>query len=567
MPELTAMEEITSFMQSRSRPETSKGFMIEGEIYNVAPYNKRGSLDFTSGPGKGSSALFSFLFWLAKWRFKVVQVANVMEISPVHSQYYQMTIQQKQQLESQIKSGLASITSAVSDFELLFHDLRKYKDHVDIFEKIDKGKKESNEALIKEGEQSLKAIFIDEVDVHTGEGIALKLIAPRWPTIIADFMQLTDDDKDPKSIAKKYNISEAEGVVLATKNKLYINWKGVFKQTILDRFNRLFAMSRSRKKSIDEYKSMMKPYITRYRSIVELGSSEWGRRFLEGGAWARPTAQAVSIDRSIIWAFKTFRPPDIFKAGLETFRGNKIDVRRMPFPLEFREILIKNYDALKDAGLDEVDVSINGIEPLDKYVTMLAPHIEKHYNVKFTPIDFLQARKNLFALCGEYGWADPYFAVLDMTITRMTARLQDGSELEDITIDPFLPYVDTQNVMLLRMLEIKAQEKSLERYISEMIGEMPEGTKVQDLLKEYSDLFEYKEQEKKEEKGKKKSDVLSKLGLDFSFFRTGQYEPHFEDNVNGPYFRELNDFAISPAVGYWKGAFEVPGFRRPGFVK
>jgi hypothetical protein len=489
-----------------------------------------------------------------------------MEISPVHSQYYQLTIQQKQQLEGQIKSGLASVMSAVSDFELLFHDLRKYKDHVDTFEKIEKGKKENKEELTKEGEQSLKAIFIDEVDVHTGEGIALKLIAPRWPTIIADFMQLTDEDKDPKNIAKNYNISEAEGVVLATKNKLYIDWKKIFKQTVYDRFNRLFAMCKARKNSIKEYKDMLKPYITRYRSISELGLKPEGRRFLEATSWTRPGAQAVSVDRSVIWAFKSFHPPDFYRAGMETFRGEKVDVRRMPFPKEFREEVIKNYDALKEEDLGEVDISLNGIEPLDKYVIKYAPVIEDHYKVKFTPVDILKVRKDFLKMCEEYSWYDPYFCVLDMTITRMTVRMQNGTELEDITIDPFLPYMDTQNVMLLRMLEIKAQELELERYISEMIGEMPEGKKVEDVLKEYSDLFEYKEEEKKEEK-KKKSDALKKLGAGFSLFKPGKYEPHFEDNVNGVYFREMRDFAIAPAIGFWKGAFEVPGFRRPGFVE
>jgi len=566
-PALTAMEEITAAMESKSQPETSSGFMVEGEIYHVAPYNQRPLLDFTSPPGKCSATLFGFLFYLAKWRFKVVQAASVMEVSPVHSQYYQMTIQQKQQLESQIKSGLASVTSAVSDFELLFHDLRKYKEHVDLFEKIDRGKREKNEMLVKEGEQSLKAIFIDEVDVHTGEGIALKLIAPRWPTIIADFMEMDDGDRDPKSIAKNHNVSEAEGVVLATKNKLYIEWKRIFRQTVLDRFNRLFAMSKARKNSIDEYKNMLKPYITRYKSITELGSSQWGRGFLRGGSWAAPSAQAVSIDRSIIWAFKSFHPPDIYRAGVETFRGEKVDARRMPFPPEFREKIGKNFNALKDEGLDKVEISINGIEPLDKYVIGLMPHIERHYNVKLTPVDVLTVRRDFFNTCKEYGWFDPYFGVLDMTITRQTVRLQDGSELEDITIFPFLPYVDTQNVMLLRMLELKAQEKALERYISEMIGELPEGTKVQDLLKNYSDLFEYKEEGGEVEKVKKKTDFLSKLGMEFSFFRKGQYEPHFEDNVNGPYFRELRDFAIAPAITWWKGTFEVPGFRKPGFVK
>jgi len=561
---LTAIDRLRK--DQPSYPKTDDGFINEGEAYHVAPLNRKPVLNFTSTPGKGSATIFSFLFWLSKWRFKVFQAYNDMEVSPLHAQYYQISIQQKQQLESQIKSGLASITSSVSDFELLFHDLRKYKEHVELFEKIQQGNEEKNLNKATEAEQSLKAVFIDEVDVHTGEGIALKLIAPRWPTIISDFMQLKDEDRDPKKIAVKYNISEAEGVVLATKNKLFFEWKKIFKQTVYDRFNRIFSMAKSRKKSIQEYKDMIKPYIARYKSIVEMGSSKEGRQDLLDNSWARPNAQAVSVDRSVIWAMKAFHPPDFYRAGTEAMTDDEIDVRRMPFPPEFRQQVAKNYNALKDADFGKIKVSPNGIEPLDKYVIKYAPYIEEHYKIKITPLVLLEARKDFFEMCSEMGWTDPYFVVLDMTIMRSIVKLPDGAELEDIMITPFLPYLDTQNIVLLRMLELRAQKMALENYIKEMIGEMPEGAKVQDVLKEYDDLFEYKFEAPEKKEKKKSLDFAKTTGLDLTFFRRGPYEPHFEDRVNGAYFREMNDFAIAPTIDFWKGAFDVPGFRRPGFV-
>jgi len=560
---LTAIDRLK---KEPSNPETKDGFMVEGEVYHVPPFNRKPILDFTCVPGKGSATIFSFLFWLAKWRFKVFQAYSDLEVSPLHAQYYQISIQQKQQLESQIKSGLASITSSMSDFELLFHDLRKYKEHVELFEKMEQGKEEKNQSKVTEAEQSLKAIFIDEVDVHTGEGIALKLIAPRWPTIISDFMQLKDEDRDPKKIAVRYNISEAEGVVLSTKNKLFFEWKKIFRQTVYDRFNRIFSLAKARKKSIQEYKDMLKPYIARYKSIAEMGASEEGRQYLLASSWTRPNAQSVAVDRSVIWAMKAFHPPDFYRAGAEAMSGDEIDVRRMPFPPEFREQVVKNYDALKDADFGKVKISPNGIEPLDKYVIKYVPYIEEKYKIKVTPVVLLEARKKFFEMCGEMGWIDPYFCVLDMTITRNVIKLPDGSELEDITIDPFLPFLDTQNIVLLRMLELKAQEIALENYIKEMIGEMPDGAKVQDVLKEYDDLFEYKFEAPEKKEKKKAMDFAKESDFGLKFFRRGPYEPHFEDRVNGAYFREMNDLAISPAIDFWKGAFDVPGFRRPGFV-
>lgn len=547
---------------------TSEGFIIEGQAFHVSPYNQRMILDLTTPPGKGSPILIGFLFQLKKWGFHVEKVGEWMEVSPVHAPYYEITIRQKQTLERQIKEGLAGISSAVSDFELLLHDLRKYKEYLDYFEMIERGKKEKNTELIKKGEQTLKAIFIDQVDVHTGEGIALKLIAPRWPTIIADFMKLKDEDTDPKNIAKTYKVSEAEGVVLATKNKLYMEWRGMFKETVTGRYERIKGLVNARKKSIQEYRNMLRPYVTRFRSIRELGETPEGRRVLEGISWYRPAAHAVSVDISTIWAFKAYHPPELFKAPPKVFEERK-NIFRIKFPGEFKETIKrafrKNPELVKKYA--KVSASPTGIEPLDKWVWMLIPEIENGYKIKFTVADILDTREKLFDLYAKYGWSkDAYFMVLEFTNSRSVMRMPDGSEMEDLWLEPFRSYMDTQNVILLRLLELKAKEKELENYIAQMLGESAEfkgkKTTIEEIVKEeYPLLFEGKPLPEKKEGKKSKAGGLLKEKVLHSLIKPGPYETTFDERITTMYFRELADVLWKPALNYLKGSVGVPGFR------
>jgi len=456
--------------------DTKEGIIIEGECYHVAPYNQHLILDFTTPHGVASGVFIGFIFWLGRFGCHTIKIDENMEISPVHSQYYQLTIGQKQQLETQIKSGLAGITTAVSDFELLEHDLRKYKDFLEIFEKIEKGKREKKNDLMMEGEQSLKAIFIDEVDAHTGEGISLRSIAPRWPTIIADFMKLDDEDVDPGKIGKKLQVSEAEGVVLSTKNKLYKQWKNVFVETVKGRYARIMGLVRARKKSIDEYRNMLKPYIMRYRSIKELGSTPEGRAKLDGLSTIHTKGQAVSVEYSTLWSFKPLHPSDLFKAPVTQALIEDVDVLRMPFPPEFKERLRKDKEAVKAAKLDKVKIHPSGIEPLDKWALVFLKCIEDEYKIKFSTVDILKAREEFCKMCDEKRWYSPYFAVIDMKVDRTVIRMPDGSEIENLMLNTITSYMDTLNVMLARFFEKMAKEKDMENYIGEMLGEVAIGS-------------------------------------------------------------------------------------------
>ena len=390
-------------------PISPNAFTIEGEIYHTSPLSvSTNSIDFTSFPGKCSGVLFSLMFWLSKAGHKVLKVEDKMEISPIHQQFYQITIQQKQTLERQIKEGLAGVSTSITDFELLFHDLRKYKDFIDYFMAREHALETKDNKMLIKAEQSLKAVFIDQVDVHTGEGISLKHIAPRWPTIIADFMQMEDEDTDPKKIAKDYRVSEAEGVVLSTKNKLYIEWRGTFEKTVKERYQRLLGMVQSRKFSIDEYKSMLKPYIERYRSIREMGGEKSGREYLRAISWFRPGAQAVSYDWTTLWAFKPMSRPELSRISYERMEGDE-SILKIRFCPSFKNVIKKNIKYLRDNELGKLPLSPTGIEPLDKWVWALYKYIEDYYNVRLSLKELLEIRNKFVKDSKWGGQSEPHF--------------------------------------------------------------------------------------------------------------------------------------------------------------
>jgi hypothetical protein len=507
-----------------------------------------------------------------------------MDISPLHPQYYQLTIQQKQTLEKQIKEGLAGISTAITDFELLFHDLRKYKDFLQYFEEREEAKKEKDnkkaEEMLQKAEQSLKAIFIDQVDVHTGEGVALKLIAPRWPTIIADFVRLKEEDTDPKKIAKDYKVSEAEGVVLATKNKLYVDWRNTFEKTVKERYNRMLGLTKSRKYSIDEYKRMLKPYIERFKSIREVGPSEFKEI-----SWLRPGAQATSMDTVTIWSFKEMTPAEHGKPSFE-YPGGSENILKIPFCNSFKPAIVKNIKHLRDNGFGELPLPKAGIEPLDKWVWALYKYIEDYYTekfgfpVRFSLLDLLKCRNDFISGWGNH--AEPYYKCFDCDVLRAIIRLPDGTELEDITYYPLF-FVESQNMMLLRYMEYVAQEKALEEYVNQMLGDTTKSKKIQELSAEYESLFEVYPSGSKSS-SEKAAEVSAAENLrayresvqkqvmrevtvmrkPFKFFKKGNYETMFDDRITGPWFEDIAGSLALPVADFLKAKFNVPGVSMPG---
>jgi hypothetical protein len=543
-----------------------EGF-IPGEIIHITPRNQRISFSLTGPLGKPNGTFFNLLFSLSKSGFVIKKTEEWTEVSPVHAQYYQLTIQQKQQLEQQIKAAMASIQTAVADYELLAHDLRKYKEFLQYFEGIEQGKKEKKPEMVLRNNQTLKAIFIDQVDAHTGEGIALRNIAARWPTIIVDFMRLKDEDVDPKKIAENYGFTEAEGVVLATKNKLFVQWKELFRKTVTERYQRLLQLAESRKKSIEEYRDYVRPYINRYRSIRELGETSVGRELLRAISWFRPSGQAVSVELSEYWAWKNFVVPEPHKASIEApMLDKEVPIMKAPFPKEFKEAVLAEYERVKSANFEKVKLCPNGIEPLDKFVLFFIfdekVGMQKFYrnrtgikDFSIDIIDILKARDNLIKDIRERGWYNPYYAVVEMRMLRTILRYPDGTEEEDLSFDPIQTVLDSQNSMLLRYLELLIIEKEAESYITEFLGETLKGKKLEDVLKETFPLTFGGE--KKEAKPSKPIKIKITPRI-FKFFHVGPYETNFVDRIAAPYFKTMAPDYYQPVLNILKRGAGVP---------
>ena len=559
-------------------PEADDKSLARGMGLNIKPHDADIYLDFDAPMGKCSAIYLSLIFQLPKWGFDRAKIDEKIDVSPVFQQYYQLTIKQKQELENMIKASLASISSALSDLEMLKHDLRKYKEFMDYFQMIKVGKEKKDEEMRARGEQALKAIFIDQVDVHTdlpNTPIALRSIVGRWPTIIADFMRLKDDDINPGKIAEAHKVSEAEAVVLSTKNKLFQEWKDeLFKRTVEERFRSLLQLVEARKKSYQEYKEMVRPTLRRYKSITDgIGNLD-----LERAAFWRPDSQAMSLDHATIWAWKPFAAPEKYKAPREA-PMDEIPPEKAGFTKEDVKELIKEGKLKKD----KLVIKALPLEPsIDKVVTDNIKKIEEEYGVKITAVDLFKARKRLTdrfeasikgTTEGENWVFSPYFMFFEMPINRFVTRLPDGTEIEDLMFTRFKAYVSSQNIMILRLLELEAKEKQLDNYISSMLGEMgvsAEGktASLEELEEEY--LIKLGDEKKKEEKKSLPlpgffDQIREGIGGFFNFFgikvaffkATGPYEFIFSERITKYHIKETG-VAAQMVVRFLKSAFGVP---------
>lgn len=588
--------------------------MFPGEGINAAPFEARSLLDFTFPLGGGTGMMYGILFQLGKWGYDVQKFDNWVTVTPMFTEYYQKTIEEKRKLEEQMKAGFASLTTAIGDYELLAHDLRKYKEYLDYFKdveiaksELEDAKKKNNKKKIEEAEEKLKrakhvlrAMFVDLVDAHTGEGISMKTIAVRWPTIITDFMSLAEDYDDPTEIrnALGNGISVAEATILATKCKLFKEWLTYFYGVVKERYARLKSLAEARRKSIEEYRNAMKPLITRYKEIKDATST--GFHTLH---FFRQDTQAISIDRTVIWAWRPFISPDVFRPPRESY--DKITFKEAGFynlakyyvkgknEEEKKKEKEKIIRQIKELERDKKDVpALPAIPIIDRPLIAIIRQIELEYNVEITPAilyDHIKSFSGKFVApdlasptkAGIRWPFSPYFVFVEMTVDRTVIKLPSGELIEDIWIEPLKTYNSTQNVILGRVLELWAKTKKIEREIELLLGiKIEQNGKFIDMNKigeeDYPEVFSSKEKEDKksekenlsiphssiseniEEFGLKISEFLRKLGIDARFFYPGPYEKLMNEKMT-----KMMQLAPGRAHGtiteYLKKVAGVPG--------
>ncbi len=533
--------------------------MRPGEGISAAPFEAEELIDLTFPMGAGSGAIYGIIFQLGKWGYDTAKVNESIEVSPVFTEYYQKTIVERQKLEEQLKAGFASLANAVTDFELLAHDARKYKEYMKYFQAIEqkkkalekiKGKDENLERELREANHILRALFVDYVDAHAGEGIALRTIAPRWPTIISDFMELNDDEDNADKITKRLPISKAEAVILATKNKLYNEWKSLFYGTVKGRYERLLGLMKAREESIREYREQMKPLLYKYKSLKE-GTS------LRQAAFYRPDAQAVSVDHTEIWAWRPFVIPEIFKLPREQY--DTLTYKEAGFTREEIKEMKKDFEKSGDK-LPENIPRLPAIPVMDDFVRAIIAQAEEEYKVKITMKDVYETIEEFSkrftpparpaAIKAGIKWPfSPYFIFVVMAIDRTIIKLPNGETFEDIWIEPLKTINISQNIMLGRLLTLKAKNKADELEVARLLGEkiIPEGKEAYDIMdtseavkEEFPEIFG--EESKKEEKTKelfegfgdfKKiindikagiGNFLGRMGINAQFAYAGPYE-------------------------------------------
>ncbi|MEM5880816.1 MAG: hypothetical protein QXW01_03205 [Candidatus Aenigmatarchaeota archaeon] len=564
-----------------------------GEGINSNPLDQDITLDYTSQLGGCTRAYYGISFQLGKWGFERAKINESIFVSPINKGYYELVLKEKEQLMQQIKVGLQSIAEAYSDLELLLHDLRKYRRYVEYFEKIKEIEKkiqnEKNEEMKKKLvnekisiEQTLRAVFIDEVDIHTdlpNTPISLRSISSRWPTIISDFMKL-GEEKSPEEI--KLDVSYAEKVVLATKNKLFLEWKKMFLETVVERYRRLKELVEARKRSIEEYKNSLRPIIARYKMINDALSSSGGRAAILR-SFFRPDAQAFSIDSMTLWAWKAITPAEKWKASYE--RIAKILPEEAGFTQQEIEELIKKGIIKPGDKIDSLPV-----EPsIDNVVRKIKREIEKEYKIRLTASDLFEARKRLLnrysagAAVGTEGvlWPfSPYFVFVELPLERAVLFLPNGVQIEDLIIR-LRTYVKTQNIIIGHILELIAREKRFEYEIGALFGEFglskDRWESVENMLKEefgeiYGEYKEIKEDEQKKEKNLLDqilgffSKISEYVGINLTFIRArGPYEFIVSDRITKYYLKQAG-VLFSEIRNYFNLVFNVPGARGVSLV-
>lgn len=596
----------------------------------IIPENFPGLLINPTGPLGFISLLYvKTMLQLPKFGYGVFKHTDSFEINPTYREYYASTIAQKQDLETKIKAGLESASRAISDYELLAHDQRKYYEYLVYMNNYEKGvkdlekvKKENNEEAKKKAERevleantSLKAIFIDQVDVHTGEGVALKLIVSRWPNIIVDFMRLQDDMTMSEDIVKRFvpKITTAEAVVLATKNKLFLRWKELFKNAVKQRYLNILSLMNARRKSIEQYKKWLRPYVIQHELLQEsqekggspLGAAS-GASAGQGGKSLthrlKAGAHAMSFHDIGTYAWKPFAPGDIFRATVER---KDIDVKleylgqKKEEKAEDEAILERfglRYDDVKDGKttinfwLNPYDVAakvalfgeekgskkdrINGKSLIEEYPWLKPKEIEAQV-VKLMK-DSIQQPKvyyNTLLLHPDY----LYYVFWDLLFSRAIISIPQGT-VDDGFVFIKIAFI-SQNVLLVKLVERWAKEQRFDRDVEEVLGLTAIDDKenidagitgnMEDVAKKkFPELYAKSEDKDKEKKefniGKSLENRLNEIqnvleisGHRFQLFKKGPYETNLKDRITRQFSKAFAETFRDEFISWFEGAARI----------
>ena len=497
-------------------------------------------IDFTGPPGSVIGLYYSLMFQLGKWEWQREKADEWIEVTPTHAQYYQLTHKQKEDLENKIKSGLASASQAVADWELMKHDERKYKEllHYLGYKTYNELKEEGKEKKIpnvpkedadfictdvKEPKKliidnhSLRSMFIDQVDMHTGEGISIRSIVSRWPTLISDFMRMEDPDIDVEKVMKSMDVSRAEAVVLVTKNRLYNEWKKLFVPEIKNRYRSITEVVRSRRESVNSYREWLQPYIMRHK-LLEEGLATKGRRSGHLTSFLGIQGQALAFSSTEVWAWKDFLVPEVFK---------------QPGELAAKK-LVEPYVQ-------------GGKAKIDEWTKKNLLFHDKHGLIVDHPwITEKWVEEQLKDMWGSWLVTTPnrnYYTFVIIKLDKTNIRMPTGEEAEDGVFDVSMTIM-SKNAMFAKLLQLKAKQEETQQYINRLLG-LPS-------FEEESIINGERYAEKKARSLEKVRDALGKVGMSFQLWKGGPYERDWDERLTKFYLMPMSKERYGAITGFIK---------------
>jgi len=523
-----------------------------GKALLIQPLDQYVTLNTSMPIGSFNGLYLSTISYLTNMEFIVRKVDEWIEISPTHKAYYDMVLGEKEKIEIKIKTVIDDMIRHISDLELIEHDLRRYKEFLDYIEKND--------------EHSLKAIFIDQVDFHAGEGapgrLSMSFMQQNniFPTIIQDFFEMkSEEDLEKNERLKK--LPKVEKDMLKTKWRSYQEWKSLFGNEVKNRYSRLKELVESKKKMIEEAREFIKPYIARHK-LLEEGLSREGIRKSYISDVFHTIGEQTSREVIKLWAWKQFEPEEFFKAP-----GEILALKNVRPDDEWTK---KHLIFHQELGLKQ------------KYSWITEKWVENAIKEIMEKDDLMLTRRRVPRTY-------LYYSFLELEFEKNTMRLPTGSEFEDIIISVRC-YLMSQNVLLVKLLELKAKEEEFENYIDEILG-LGEKRKIEKLKKELSGMSTKEKilylkrnfPKASDEEIKSKLNVIGEnvpleeikkykirtyesidklkkawerfsdfFGLDFRFFKFGPYEKDFENRITKFYLVGTGRTAYGPLIAFLK---------------
>lgn len=526
---------------------------ILGEVViSPAQMDQMTSLNPVTLEGQAEIIYNVFTYRIAKWHFNMIKADEYILVTPSAPPAFAPAMAQKERLEGQIKSGLASAAQAVADYELLKHDERKYREILDFF---------------KEGEKDehiLRALFVDRVDAYTGEGYSMVTMAKRWPTIISDFIRMKTELDDVEKIKDELKVSKAEAVVLKTKNGLYKEWKKLFFPDVKSRYSRIKNLLDSRERSVNAYRDWLKPYVSRHRMIKEVTEIKPSAPMDNPLTFAHTPEGSV---RAKLWITKPFRPEEMGKPIMLQGQGHEIEIYD-----DWVKGEKENIEEMYNVGIYEDEKEVKRLKKRGKKVNPYQILVRDKIKEWTYPNATATKKKELLSTHPS-GLLDPrfvYYIFIDLDYDCDYKKGSTGPMVVEDQYFHFHPWLLSQNAMLLFLLELEAKKIAFDREVDQLIGTRKIEEMIQkDIEKEFENLEKkeeeailrleslYKFSEKTSKAGKS---VISRISpLKKYFFRPGPYEHSIYERIS----KSFGDY-FGPQVAEMVGLIKQTCYRLSG---